>query len=67
MLNPSYWSFYIVGPSQHQLSPSPLFKVANYFHTKEYTLQGLDNTAHTLPKHSNALSIYKYSQIHNNI
>ena len=58
MLNPSCLSFHIVGPPQHQLSPSPLYKVTNYFHTEEYTLQGLGNTAHTLLKHINALFIY---------
>ena len=51
MLNPSCLSLHIVGPPQHQLSPSPLYKVTNYFHTEEYGLQGLGYTAHILLEH----------------
>ena len=58
MLHPSCLSLHTVWPSQHQLSPSPLYKVANYFQTEEYTLQGLGYTAHTLLEHINALFIY---------
>ena len=58
MLNPACLSLHTVGPFQHQLSPSALYKVANYFHTEEYTLQGLGYTAHTLLEHINTLFIY---------